>query len=79
MSNYTFSYFSGNQDDCEGEFPRAKSINTNVEFDDASAWDAVLREFLDFLSSIYGYDISKSVDVKTFEQRMAFFANNEED
>lgn len=76
-STYTFQYFSRPDYDSEGEFPSAKSVNNTLEFNEGATWDSVLREFLDFLSSIYGYDISKHVDVQTFEQRMSAF-NNED-
>lgn len=76
MPNYTFQYFTRDVDTCGGEFPIAKSINTTCEFEDASPWDVVLNEFLNFLSSVYGYDISKHVDVQTFQQRMAAFSED---
>lgn len=72
-STYIFQYHSRPEDTCEGEYPAAKSVNNSIEFDEAATWDSVLREFLDFLSSIYGYDISKHVDVQTFDQRIAAF------
>lgn len=75
MSKYTFAYYSS--EDCGPEYPNEKGVTTNISFDESTTWDVVHREFLDFLSSVYGYDISKHVDVKTFEQRIAAF-NNED-
>ena len=77
MSRYNFSYYSA--EDNGSEFPISTGITRDVVFHDSSPWDVVLTEFISFLSSIYGYDISKSVDVQTLEQRMAAFRNNEED
>lgn len=75
MARYNFSYYS--ESDCGSEFPISTGATRDVLFHDESPWDVVLNEFLSFLSSVYGYDISKHVDVQTFEQRIAAF-NNED-
>lgn len=75
MSRYNFSYFS--QEDNGEEFPTSTGVTRDVAFHSGTPWDVVLNEFLSFLSSVYGYDISKHVDVQTFSQRMAAF-NNED-
>lgn len=51
-NDYTFT-FSGDE----------RNIRFNVSVDDFVPWDDVLRHFLDFLGSVYGYNISKYVDV----------------
>lgn len=75
MGQYSFAYYGASDDG--SEFPTSKGVTTNLTFHDATPWDVIHREFVDFLSSIYGYDISKSIDVQTFEQRMAAY-NNED-
>lgn len=75
MGQYSFTYYGASDDG--SEFPTAKRVSTSLTFHDETTWDVVHREFVDFLSSIYGYDISKSIDVETFEQRIAAF-NNED-
>lgn len=49
-SNYTFT-FAGDE----------RNINFNVAVDYDQTWNDVLRHFLDFLGSVYGYNISKYV------------------
>lgn len=39
--------------------------NFNREYDDGTPWDDVLKDFLDFMSGVYGYDISKKVSFTT--------------
>lgn len=80
MSNYSFSYFNRDTDReyLSSEFPVSKGVTTNLEFDDAATWDAVLTEFLHFLSSIYGYDIADHVTVQSFEHRMSVFKDLED-
>lgn len=71
MSRYNFSYFA--QEDNGPEYPSSTGVSRDLTFDEAARWDSVLNEFLSFLSSIYGYDISKHVEVQTFDQRIAAF------
>lgn len=51
-NNYTFS-FSGDE----------RNIRFNVSVDDFDPWDDVLKHFVDFLGAVYGYNISKYVEV----------------
>ena len=53
-SNYTFA-FSGDE----------RNINFNVAVDYDGTWNDVLRHFLDFLGSVYGYNISKYVTMES--------------
>lgn len=76
MGQYSFAYFSASDDG--SDFPVSKGITTNLTFHDHTTWDVVHKEFVDFLSSIYGYDISKSIDIDTIEQRINAALNNEE-
>lgn len=60
---YTFSCEEGDTYDPDGlsDVPGSKSVNVAVTFSSMTQWRAVLREFLCFLSNIYGYDVSNSV------------------
>lgn len=69
MNQYSFQYSI--QDDCGPNFPVAKTTQTNVQFHDEVTWDVVLTEFINFLSSVYGYDISRSVSFKSLDQKIA--------
>ena len=54
-SNYTFT-FSGDE----------RNINFNVAVEYDETWNKVLGHFLDFLGSVYGYNISKYVTTESF-------------
>lgn len=69
MTHYTFQYSL--QDDCGPNFPIAKTAQTSVQFHDEATWDVVLNEFISFLSSVYGYDISQSVHFESLEEKLA--------
>ena len=38
-------------------------------YDDATPWDTVLTDFLQFLSGVYGYDIRDKVSFETLEEK----------
>ncbi len=61
--SYIFSY-SNHSDNSDINYPVSSRATKNIEVDDASPWPVVLREFTNFLSGIYGYDISKEVFIK---------------
>jgi hypothetical protein len=67
---FRFNYYT-EQDDYTAEYPTRKILEQTVNFDDAATWDLPLNEFIGFLSSCYGYDISKHVKVSSFEERLA--------
>lgn len=81
MNNqYQFIYNSAfSNDSCDGQFPLQKQTATTVVFEDGQTWMAVLDEFLHFLSNVYGYDIAKEVNYRTFEDRLADHKINLED
>ncbi len=56
-NRYHFEYTS--EEGVEGStgFPAFKNVETTVHFDDGETWKAVMDEFVNFLSSIYGYQI----------------------
>lgn len=67
-THYTFQYAL--QDDCGPEFPTAKTLQSNLQFHDETTWDVVLTEFINFLSSVYGYDIHNSVKFLSFDEKL---------
>ena len=48
INNYSFNYVD-----------KDKAVNYAFQVDDDQRHDYVVREFLQFLSSIYGYDLSE--------------------
>ena len=57
--NYGFSY---NMVDPEAvSFPKQNTQNKNITVTDVQPWPVVLREFANFLSGIYGCDISSKL------------------
>lgn len=42
----------------------SRIIDTRFRINDAASWDQVLTNFLDFLGSVYGYDLKEQVDYK---------------
>lgn len=61
---YSFSYYTPLDMIHAGTFPVQSSSQKNITMDDATAWPAIVREFTNFLSGIYGYDISAKVFVQ---------------
>lgn len=65
--NYTFKAFESNDtidDDVGVAFPRSKYTKVLATFDDMASWPKVLKQFVQFLGSVYGYDIIKDIKVK---------------
>ena len=60
QNTYTFQYHSA-FDENSGEYPNQTVASKTISVDDCSAWPTILREFTNFLSGIYGYDISDQV------------------
>lgn len=56
--------------EADGDFPNQSINSKNVIFKDGTTWPVVLEQFLDFLGSVYGYDIRKQVKYATFTERM---------
>ncbi len=61
--SYSFSYSSHN-DNSDIRYPVSSRSTKDVEVDDSAQWPVILREFTNFLSGLYGYDISKEVFIK---------------
>lgn len=47
-----------------GAFPVQTSSQKSITMSDDVSWPAIVREFTNFLSGIYGYDISAKVFVQ---------------
>ena len=60
---YGFSYGTP-FDEQNQSFPQQTSSQKNITMSDAAPWHMVLREFTNFMSGIYGYDITKQVFVQ---------------
>lgn len=68
--NYSFAYYTKDRTSTADEFAIDDNMMRNVTYDDTITWDCVLRDFINFLSGIYGYDIGESVKFSTFEERL---------
>lgn len=65
MSNVQYTFKHSNisdifEDDNPTEYPCGKEVTTTLTFDEAAPWTAVVTEFVNFLSSVYGYPIDLS-------------------
>lgn len=64
-NTYAFSYNSATNEDLP-QYPVQTHLNKVVSLDQDATWMMALREFLDFLSCIYGYDIKGKVFLQDF-------------
>jgi hypothetical protein len=64
VTYYTFTHQTPFDGDQSGTFPVQTSSQKSITMDDGTAWPAIVREFTNFLSGIYGYDISARVFVQ---------------
>lgn len=68
MNKYTFNFREvgyvdeDNFDEASYAYGENREVNYSVDVSSDAQWSAVLRNFLNFLSSVYGYDISDKVD-----------------
>lgn len=69
-ANYSFAYFTKGNTDIADEFAIDDNVLRNLTYDSFIPWSVVLRDFINFLSGIYGYDIGESVKFTTFEERL---------
>lgn len=67
---FTFTY-ADNSEEGFGIFPNSKTITVNLSYEDGTTWDAVLRDFVQFLGHCWGYDISEKVDYDTLDKKLA--------
>lgn len=57
--------------EADGDFPN-ETVNTKtLSFKEGATWCKVLEQFLDFLGSVYGYDIRDQVKFGKLEERIA--------
>ena len=68
---FVFAYEQYDSPDREcSEFPLRTASTVTHDFDVDCTWDTILTQFIHFLSSIYGYDISQSVQFETLEDKI---------
>ncbi len=63
VHNYSFSYSYDDGTEAIDGYPIKKSVLTSITINDTEAWDVPLAEFVDFLSQVYGYDISEKITI----------------
>lgn len=68
MNQYSFQYAI--RDDVGQDFPVAKTSAVTLEFHDSVLWTTVLDEFINFLSSVYGYDIRDQVEYLSYQEKL---------
>lgn len=66
-NTYQFGYSSFFDEDSSGAFPSQTNCTKNITVNDEVAWPVVMREFANFLSSIYGYDISAQLLIEEWD------------
>lgn len=64
MSKYRFEYMEFDEEICHG-VANNRTITFEAQFDECEQWEVPLKSFVDFLSSIYGYDISDQITLET--------------
>ena len=74
MSNfkYEFRYVRDDSDWVDGtnhDGAKFTSAHKEVVYTDCTPWTTVLDDFVTFLGSCYGYDISKQVEYKNIYER----------
>lgn len=62
-SRYTFTYneFRYEPEKIHSDVHENKQAQMSIDVADSATWEVPLREFCNFLSSIYGYDIASKV------------------
>lgn len=68
--NFRFVFSTENTDSTD-YFPIEKTLEADLVFDDAISWDKVLEQFLQFLGSCYGYDITDQVRYESLDEKIA--------
>lgn len=69
--NYSFAYYVNGRDSTDDMFAVEDTITRDLTYNDSITWDVVLRDFIDFLSSVYGYDIGDQVKFRTLRDKLA--------
>jgi hypothetical protein len=62
-NRYSFSYDSADNDDLP-QYPAHVGMSKSVQIDQDASWPMVVREFTQFLSAVYGYDVTEKVFIK---------------
>lgn len=68
--HYGFHYRVNGRDDVTDQFAIEDAMTRDLTYDDSITWDAILRDFIDFLSGIYGYDIGDQVKFRSLSQKI---------
>jgi hypothetical protein len=63
LNTYKFEFFNTPETGETYGFPVQKTVSTAFTVNDEDAWHTPMREFIFFLSSIYGYEI----DINKYE------------
>ena len=58
INRYTFLFIEGDEVDARYDFPFNKEVRHEFNIQADQSWDCVLREFVCFLSNVYGYQIN---------------------
>jgi hypothetical protein len=69
MNQYSFTCAEQQEPGLPEFFPKAKTTNVTLQFEDGVVWTVVVDQFLSFLSSVYGYDLSEQVEYLSFEEK----------
>lgn len=65
---YAFHYRSLDNHIIKDEWAINDVANRELTYDDGITWQCIVRDFLGFLSGIYGYDISSRVQFESFDE-----------
>jgi hypothetical protein len=58
INRYTFEFVEGGEVDAKYGFPFNKELRHEFNIPANQSWDYILREFISFLSNVYGYEIN---------------------
>lgn len=67
FNTYNFAYSSSVDDTQEGIFPTHTDCNKTITITDGAAWAVIMREFANFLSGVYGYNISEKILIEEWD------------
>lgn len=67
VTYYTFTQQTPLDMQQTGSFPVQTSSQKSITMADGTAWPAIVREFANFLSGIYGYDIASKLLIEEWD------------
>lgn len=67
VTYYTFTQQTPLDMEQPGSFPVQTSSQKSITMSDGTAWPAIVREFANFLSGIYGYDIASKLLIEEWD------------